>query len=1186
MKRALPCLLLALSLAPRGGAEPLAIENAVLRVELDVDSGRIGVIEKAGGLTWGQSSAAKAAAPVYRKLAGGKTDFEVERAFDAGKGVRLPVRIRFSLPDAGAPELRVEARANDAKAATGDMRFIEPFALDAPRGVLAVADYSNGHLYPLDAAPFPKKSFGGDRLDLPWVGLCDLDSGRSCMLLLETPDDASISMQDFAGKDGRTRVAPQVIWRPQKGTWGYPRSVLYHFAPKGGYVAICKRYRAYASGRGLIVPFTEKLKKTPNLTRLFGAPDVWGNASLAFAREAKAAGVEKMLIHGRPGKPDDMRAINDLGYLTSEYDNYTDILPTEDGKVTSNRAILPDHAVLKSDKERMTAWLTWDKKTQYMKRCPMLWVDAARNTADKVLGEWPFLGRFIDVTTAEALYECFDEKHPMTKVQKRECGPALHRVFRERGLVMGGEHGIWWCPPVVDYIEGMMSGGYASWPAGHLIHPKSKEEEFEGAWGKLKTKWADYERWGIGHEWRAPLWELVFHDCIVSTWYWGDASDWLLDAAPEITPKKDAYNVLYGTIPLLWANAGGSWVKDREIFLRTYRNTCKLHEAIATSELLSHEFVTPDHAVQRTRFADGTECVVNFGARPHRASVGGRDHLLPQNGWAVKGPSIEQSLALEDERPVTRIRSRGYAFTDAGGVPITMLAAGKGSLRATVGAASPRVALEPGGCAADWRPEGALLYRLDAGGVPIDVVEFTAEPKGAIGFGPVREPGSFLLLWGEAAHRPDPRVAELGLSARELRQGDVLKASAVIENPGGAAAQAVPVEFLVDGHVVHRAEVAIGARGKATVTADIDTGRADGARGVVVAVNAAGKLTEITGRNNRAEQAARIVPDWSRWPHRKALRTAAGGVAREDQVVTVPFSLPPGADANSLRVAEAGADGQPTRSIPAQLDGAELCFTVPGRMAPDETRKLLLLWRDATGQPPSLPVGGGFWVGERDAIVTPRYEARFENGSIASVASRAAEGPARPFMGPIILSSRETGYGQEEDGKVEQFTVEHEGPVRTVIRVRKALRAGVVYEKRYVFYRTRFEVGITLNKPAGGLYSRAHYQAEGAYADDKGNGAKVDGEGGGENIYGKNPQPKWYAVFAKDWAHSCIALSPFDNIAFWDAGSQWGAIGFTVAGARTRDIRMAYVFHDGASDARFAEEDHRRLTTPMAVTWE
>jgi hypothetical protein len=644
------------------GVQAASLENRALRVDIALDTGRIAVTEKSSRRTWEQPvGGASVPRPVYRLLSEKKNELILERSFDAGQGRKLPLKLRFTLPAANAADLRVEVSSDDPKTPIGEIAFLEPFVLDAPRGVLAVADYTDGHLYPLDAQPFPRGGFSGDRLDMPWVGLCDLDTGCGYLLLLETSDDASVNMQKITG---RQLVAPAVRWRPQKGAFGYTRSVLYHFAPKGGYVALCKRYRAYAKELGLIVPFTEKLKKNPNLTRLFGAPDVWGDAKLEFAREAKAAGVEKMIIHGRPKKPEDMRAINELGYLTSEYDNYTDILQTKDGKIDHQRAILPDHAVLKSDQQRMTAWLTWDKKTQFMKRCPMLWEEAAKATAEKVLSEWPFIGRFVDVTTAEALYECYDPNHSMTRSQKRECGPALHRAFRDRKLVVGGEHGIWWCVPWVDYIEGMQSGGYASWPAGHLIHPKSKDEEFEGAWGKLKTKWEQYAKWGIGHEWRAPLWELVFHDCIVSTWYWGDASDWLLDAAPEITPKKDAFNILYGTIPLLWANKGGSWIKDRAVFLRTYRNTCKLHEAVATAELLSHEFVTPDHAVQRTRFSDGTECVVNFGEKPQRMKVGRQEFLLTQNGWAVKGPKIEQSLALEDGKQVTRIRAGKYKFTE------------------------------------------------------------------------------------------------------------------------------------------------------------------------------------------------------------------------------------------------------------------------------------------------------------------------------------------------------------------------------------------------------------------------------------------------------------------------------------------------------------------------------------------
>ncbi|NCO96008.1 MAG: hypothetical protein GW880_32295, partial [Armatimonadetes bacterium] len=61
-------------------------------------------------------------------------------------------------------------------------------------------------------------------------------------------------------------------------------------------------------------------------------------------------------------------------------------------------------------------------------------------------------------------------------------------------------------------------------------HPKTKEEDLGNPWGSKMPPFSEYEKWGIGHEYRVPLWELVFHDCIVTTWYWGDASDWLLDA--------------------------------------------------------------------------------------------------------------------------------------------------------------------------------------------------------------------------------------------------------------------------------------------------------------------------------------------------------------------------------------------------------------------------------------------------------------------------------------------------------------------------------------------------------------------------------------------------------------------------------------------------------------------------------
>jgi len=1169
-------------------AEPVVLENRALRVEIEPDSGRISVRENTSDRVWEQPAPEKStprSEPVYRVLKQTKTSIEATRAFDAGKDKRVTLRLRFSLPGANASDLRVEASAEDPSKPCVSHRFIEPFVLDVPRGVLAVADYSNGHLYPLDLQPFPRGSFGGDRLDMPWVGLCDLDSGAGCLLLLETSDDCEVRMQKVTGKGGRSLVAPQVTWRPQKEAFGYTRILLYHFSAKGGYVALCKRYRAYAKEHGLIVPFTEKLKKNPNLKRLFGAPDVWGDATLAFAREAKAAGVEKMLIHGKPAKPADMRAVNDLGYLTSEYDNYTDILQAKDGKLDSNHAMLPDDAVLKSDQQRMAAWLTWDKKTQYMKRCPTLWVAAAKATADKVLAEWPFIGRFIDVTTAESAYECYDPKHPMTRTQKRECGPALHRVFRDRKLVMGGEHGIWWCVPWVDYIEGMQSGGYASWPAGHLLHPKTKDQEFEGAWGKLKTKWADYAKWGIGHESRAPLWELVFHDCIVSTWYWGDASDFLLDAAPEITPKKDAFNILYGTIPLLWANKEGAWHKDRAVFLRTYRNTCKLHETLATAELVSHEFVTPDRAVQRTRFSDGTVCVVNFGEKPYRATLGGKACELPQNGWIVTGPKGQQSLVLENGKPVTTIRTPGYAFSDRDGVPVTLTAESEGRLRVTVGAATSRVTLRPSDADRASKATTGVLYRCDAEGQPLDVMEFHAGAAGQIEFGPVAAPASFLLLRGKGMQQPDLRVSDMQIEPAVPKQGNKMRISTAISNYGGVAVSGAAVDFCMDGRATSRAMVNLKPRAGTRVVAEMDTAAVDGARVLSVTVNSSGKVKELSTLNNHAEQTVRVVADWSRWPHHKLLRVSAAGVAREDETVVVPFTLPAGGDPNSVRVAEAGADGKPGKAVPAQQDGGKLCFVMPGSLAADATRKFVVLWRDKSALPASLAPGGSFWRAAQQTVIAPGYETRFENGTLTFLAARKEGITGKNFLKNLILSSRETGWGSEE-GTVEKFDVEHSGPVRTVVRVRKALKDGVVYEKRYTFYPQRFDVEITVNKPAGYLYSRAHYLDRCAFADDRGNTAVVDGHGDAENVYGRNAKPKWYAVFTPDWAHSCVALTPVDSLAYWDTGGSWGSIGFHTGAKQANGIRMSYVIHPGAKDAGFAGVDCRRLATPPAVAWE
>ncbi|HEV2394667.1 MAG TPA: glycoside hydrolase [Verrucomicrobiae bacterium] len=641
-------------------ADAWQIENRSLIVTVRPETGVISVKPKDGGHEW-SNSAGQGPGPVFRNA---RKDGSAPRrlVFDAPlrAGNTNRCSLTLSLRERGA-DLFVAIDLPDRQKSIHDFFPLQPFVLESTNAYLVVADYSDGHLYTLNSKP-QRAWFNLWSIDMPWAGVCDLRTGRGYALVVETDDDACIRLVQAPGQQQELWM-PQAGFQASQGQFRYPRRFFYHFASSGGYVTLAKRFRQYAREQGLLVTFAEKLKKNPNLTRLFGAPDVWGNASLKFAREAKAAGVEKMIIQGR-ASAEEMKAINALGFITSEYDNYTDILQVEPGKpIDAHHGHLPQDVVLKADGERMKAWLTWDKK-QYMKRCPALWVAAAKVVIPEVLGQYPFLGRFIDVTTAEDLYVCYDPQHPLTRSAKRQCGVHLLGYARSLGLIMGGEHGRYWAVPELDYIEGMQSGGSYSWPSGWLLRPKSKDQQFENPHGGKFGSWAEYETWGIGHATRVPLWELVFHDCVVSTWYWGDSSDFLLEAAPEVTPKKDAFNVLYGTIPLLWANKEGSWQTARETFLRTYRNTCKLHEIVAGTEMLSHEFLTPDRAVQRTRFSDGTEVVVNFGAQPALVKVKGTSWSLPKNGFAVKGPRIEQSLALVDGKVKSRIKTKNFRFSE------------------------------------------------------------------------------------------------------------------------------------------------------------------------------------------------------------------------------------------------------------------------------------------------------------------------------------------------------------------------------------------------------------------------------------------------------------------------------------------------------------------------------------------
>ncbi len=248
------------------------LENAKLRVTVDALAGSLAVLDKTCGHEWRQPPVAAPTEPKFTEVQSvGKPPKGIR--FVAGFGMfgepRTRLTVTVELPDDSA-DMLVTADMPDRATKIGEIPFLRPLMLDTPDAAVLVSAHCNGHAYPVNYKPFPVPSLLGWRLDMPWVGLCDMKTGLGYMVILETSDDCMVRC-DSQAVGNRSIVAPQFNWVGSLGAFAYPRRLLYHFTAKGGYVALAKRYRTYVAGQGVLVPFTEKVKKNPNLERLFGA---------------------------------------------------------------------------------------------------------------------------------------------------------------------------------------------------------------------------------------------------------------------------------------------------------------------------------------------------------------------------------------------------------------------------------------------------------------------------------------------------------------------------------------------------------------------------------------------------------------------------------------------------------------------------------------------------------------------------------------------------------------------------------------------------------------------------------------------------------------------------------------------------------------------------------------------------
>jgi len=581
-----------------------ALSNDSLSVSVDEGDGRIAVTDRRTGVEWRQ------VARVRGEISSFATD---------GDSIRMSWKASGADPKVGV-EIRIEkARPEVVVSLTGEGRmggalaFPHPFAT-AP-GMDLIVPMNEGIAYPVDDPSIRETSlvaYGGHGICMAFWGVTE--GRRGHMAILETPDDANIQIRRI---DGNLAIAPQ--WQPQKGLFGYARRLRYTFFADGGYVAMCKRYREYAKERRLIRTLEAKRKANPNVDLLVGAVNVWcwERDALAIVRALKDAGIDRILWSNR-GSPQGIAAMNDMpGVLTSRYDIYQDLM---DPKVVAEKlrgshpdwtqAGWPDDLMLDAKGDWVKGWRVRGKDG-VMYPCGVLCdrqaVAYARKRVPAELSTHPYRCRFIDTTTASPWRECYDTDHPMTRSESRHWKMELLKyVCDDLNLVCGSETGHDAAVPYVHYFEGMLSLGPYRVP--------DSGRDMARIWDEVPE---DVAKFQLGHRYRLPLWELVFHDCVIAQWYWGDYNNKL----PALWDKRDLFNLLYGTPPMFMFDQK-LWERERDRFVRSWKTIAPVARAAGYAEMTGHRYLTPDRSVQESRFANGIAVTVNFGEATFRLPDG------------------------------------------------------------------------------------------------------------------------------------------------------------------------------------------------------------------------------------------------------------------------------------------------------------------------------------------------------------------------------------------------------------------------------------------------------------------------------------------------------------------------------------------------------------------------------------
>ncbi|MDE0688166.1 MAG: hypothetical protein OXI61_08390 [Candidatus Poribacteria bacterium] len=350
-------------------------------------------------------------------------------------------------------------------------------------------------------------------------------------------------------------------------------------------------------GDGLSVKLLERLAES-KLDRLWLGVDSWQDGFRHPTAVAKA---------------------RELGYLIGPYDSYHSIHhPNEKDTWETAQFDLPLYetgAIVNADGTKNRGF---KKKGYHLS--PLVAQPYVEDRVNGIVAQMPtdFNTWFIDCDAYGELFDDYSPSHPATQLDDMNARLARIAWIRDtHNMVVGSEGGAAYSAAVLHFAHGMTTpvigwgdpdmktkdspyyiGGY--WPPeAPAIHIKQVP---------LKPNYLYHY---YDPRFRLPLYQIVFHDSVVTTNHWLSGSLKFENAIETLALLE----VLYNVPPLYHLNMA-EFSKHKAWIQRHYAFFSPLHREIGGQTMTDFEWLSDDRLVQRTEFGDTVELLANFETEP------------------------------------------------------------------------------------------------------------------------------------------------------------------------------------------------------------------------------------------------------------------------------------------------------------------------------------------------------------------------------------------------------------------------------------------------------------------------------------------------------------------------------------------------------------------------------------------